>query len=300
MAEITLLGNIVCEGMVTIPGGSFAMGSDRFYPEEWPVHQVRVEQFQSVKYAVSNRDFSGFVEATGYVTTAETPLEPSAASSGLPDEYFAAGSLVFHMTEGPVPPDDARTWWRVVPGACWRRPEGPDSSLEGRQDHPVVHMTYFDALAYADWAGKSLPNEKEWEFAARAGATTTFPWGNELRPDNEAIANTWHGDFPYSNERMHYGIFTVPVGAFNPSEFGTYNMIGNVWEWTSDVFRGQHRLDRSCCVLFRPVRGQDRLVLKGGSHLCSECYCERYRPAARSPQEASSSASHIGFRCVVR
>ncbi|MCP4381383.1 MAG: formylglycine-generating enzyme family protein [Hyphomicrobiales bacterium] len=285
--------------MVAIPSGTFAMGSDDFYIEERPVHRVRVEQFQLDKYAVSNRDFAEFVQATGYRTTAETPLESSAAV-GLTEEQLAPGSLVFHMTEGPVPLDDVRAWWRFVPGASWRQPEGPGSSLDGRQDHPVVHVTYFDALAYANWAGKSLPNEKEWEFAARAGATTEFPWGNELRPGGQAVANTWHGDFPYLNDRSPDAFLTVRVDAFEPSAYGAYNMIGNVWEWTSEVFRGQHNPDRSCCAPDRPMRGQDRLVLKGGSHLCSASYCERYRPAARSPQEAGSSASHIGFRCVVR
>jgi sulfatase modifying factor 1 len=283
--------------MILISDSSASIGSDRFYPEEMHVHTVRIKPFLMDRYAVSNRDFAVFVRQTGYRTTAEIPVN-NAGTKHMPMDYFAAGSLVFRMTKGPVPLDDFRNWWAFVPGACWRHPEGPHSTLEGRQDHPVVHVSYFDALAYAEWCGKSLPSEEQWECAARAGASTEYPWGEVLSLDGQTMANTWDGEFPWRHDRVSDGIFTQPVNAFAASEYGFFNMIGNVWEWTSSYFHGSHDPAKSCCAPSRPLRDSDRMVLKGGSFLCSASYCERYRPAARSPQDVRSSASHIGFRCV--
>ncbi len=282
---------------MSVPGGSFLMGSDRFYVEERPAHPAEVDPFHIDRCAVSNRAFAAFVNDTHYVTTAETPLDPVEAPD-MPDDCLAPGSLVFQMTQGPVPLHDFQQWWRFVPDACWRHPEGPSSTLDGREDHPVVHVSYLDALTYAQWAGKSLPTEKQWEFAARAGSTADYPWGNSILRDGEPMANTWTGDFPWRHDRVKNGVFTVPVDAFEPSRFGTFNMIGNVWEWTSARFHGGHDPVRSCCAPQGPLRLGDTFVLKGGSFLCSASYCERYRPAARSPQDLRTSSNHIGFRCV--
>lgn len=265
------------------------IGSNAFYAEEQPQHLEDIDAFWIDACAVSNTDFEKFVEATGYKTTAEIPL------GGDADE---PGSLVFRMSNGPVPLDDPRKWWEIVPGACWRYPEGPNSSIEGRLDHPVMHVSYFDALAYAGWVGKSLPNEKQWEVAARSGKQTEYPWGTALQPERNVLANTWKGEFPWQHVSVTNGIFTCPVNAYEPSEYGLYNMIDNVWEWTSSRFLGPHQPERGCCAPTFDIRGSDRMTLKGGSFLCSPSYCERYRPAARSPQEASVSASHIGFRCA--
>jgi formylglycine-generating enzyme len=285
--------------MILVPDSNASIGSERYYPEEMPVHTVPVKPFLMDRYAVRNCDFAVFVRQTGYRTTAETPLDSTRANE-MPEDCFAAGSLVFQITKGPVPLDDFRNWWAFVPGACWKHPEGEHSTLEGREDHPVVHVSYIDARAYAEWCGKSLPTEEQWECAARAGASTEYPWGDVLNPDGRTMANTWVGEFPWRHDRVRNGIFTQPVNAFSASEYGLFNMIGNVWEWTSSRFRGPHDPAKSCCSPSRPLRDNDRMVLKGGSFLCSASYCERYRPAARSPQDVRSSASHIGFRCVAK
>lgn len=274
------------------------MGSDRHYPEERPAHLTKVGPFEIGVTAVTNAQFAEFVEDTGYQTTAEIPLEQDHASK-MPPEYYAPGSLVFRMTAGPVDLRDFRNWWHFVPGACWHAPEGPGSSYEDRLDHPVVHISLFDALAYANWAGLVLPSEAEWEFAARDGVTTDYPWGDELTPDGVIHANTWIGQFPWNNARTDRTPFSMPAGSFEPSRYGTYNMIGNVWEWTSDKFRANHVETGPCCTPSPPQTGEN-YVAKGGSFLCAPSYCRRYRASARSPQEARSSTSHLGFRCVRR
>ncbi|MBO0904782.1 formylglycine-generating enzyme family protein [Jiella sonneratiae] len=282
--------------MVRLEGGRFVMGSDRFYPEERPAHPVEVGPFRIDRHAVSNDDFDRFVKATGYVTTAEIPLSRE-EMPGAPAELLAAGSLVFRKTDGPVPLRDFRAWWRFVPGASWRAPEGPGSSIDGRRDHPVVHVSLHDAAAYAAWAGKTLPSEAQWEFAARAGSDTTYPWGDDFTPDGRVMANTWHGAFPFRNDRVCGPVLTCPVDAFEPSAFGLFNMIGNVWEWTATKFTASHKSPSPCCA---PGAGDGPVshVLKGGSFLCAPSYCRRYRASARSPQEARSSTNHIGFRCA--
>lgn len=284
--------------MICLVGGSFLMGSDAHYPEERPQREARVGGFQIDAFAVTNRQFAVFVADTGYKTTAELPLDP-ALLPGVSAADLAAGSLVFHMPQRPVALNDVRNWWRFVPDACWHAPEGAGSTIKGREDHPVVHVSLFDAQTYATWAGKSLPTEEEWEFAAQGGAPSEFPWGDSLSPDGTQKANTWVGQFPYQNKHHPSGTpLTVAVDQFAPNAFGLYNMIGNVWEWTCSPF--QNRPTGTCCTPQTQFRNGDHFTVKGGSHLCAPSYCRRYRSAARSPQETRSSTSHIGFRCVTR
>ena len=302
------------EGMVFVQGRTFLMGSDRHYAEEAPAHRVAVDGFWIDPDPVTNAQFERFVRATGYVTAAERPLDPS-HYPGVPRSLLMPGSLVFHPPGREVPLlDDWRHWWILEPGTCWRCPQGAGSSYRGREDHPVVHVAYADALAYAIWADKSLPSEAEWELAACGGLDDAdYAWGDEFRPAGRTMANTWHGRFPH--ERSGAGGFerTSPVRSFPPNGYGLYDMIGNVWEWTSD-FYAPHAADaaKKCCVPHNPrnLRSEmsfdpqlpqlriPRRVIKGGSHLCAPSYCRRYRPAARQGQAIDSPTSHIGFRCV--
>ena len=302
--------------MVWIPGGTFSMGSDRHYPEEAPVHRVTVDGFWMDRTPVTNREFRKFVTATGYVTVAEIAPDPKDYPGALPN-MLRAGSLVFTPPKHTIDLRDWSQWWNFKFGANWKRPYGPRSSLAGINDHPVVHVAYADAVAYAQWAGKDLPTEAEWEFAARGGLDgVEFAWGHELAPAGKQMANTWQGAFPQENLRLDGYERTSPVTAFPPNGYGLYDMIGNVWEWTGDWYTSQHNADalKSCCVPQNPRGGREdasydprlptvkipRKVLKGGSHLCAPNYCRRYRPAARHPEPVDSSMSHIGFRCVVR
>ena len=303
-------------GLVWIEGGTFRMGSDDHYPEEAPVHSATVHGFRIRPTQVTNREYADFFDATGYITVAERPLG-AADYPGAPPENLAPGSLVFTMTAGPVDLSRFDQWWTWTPGACWRHPEGPGSDLAGRADHPVVQLAYEDASAYADWAGQSLPTEAEWEFAARAGHEgRAFIWGDLPTPDGRFLANFWQGDFPYRNSEADGFAGTAPVGSFPPNDFGLHDMAGNVWEWTDDWFGDRHPddLDKPCCVPVNP-RGPDvgasydrampqikipRKVVKGGSFLCADNYCQRYRPAARRPQMVDTGMSHIGFRTVER
>ncbi len=302
--------------MIQIPGGTFRMGSDRHYPEEAPVHRVTVDAFWIDPIPVTNREFRRFVEATGHVTVAETKPDPADYPGALP-HMLKAGSLVFAPPEHPVDLRDWSQWWSFTFGATWRRPYGRGSSIKGLDEHPVVHVAYADAAAYAAWAGKSLPTEAEWEFAARGGLDQAeFAWGDELTPGGRQMANTWQGAFPFQNTKLDGYERTSPVTAFPPNAYGVHDLIGNVWEWTSDFYAPKHSADalKACCIPENPRGGPDHLsydprqpenkiprrVLKGGSHLCAPNYCRRYRPAARHAQPVDTSSSHIGFRCVRR
>ena len=298
--------------MVAIPGGVFTMGSDDHYPEERPARRVEVSAFRIARTQVTNAAYADFVAATGYVTVAERPLEP-ADFPGAPAENLVPGSMVFQRTSGPVDLRHLSQWWAWAPGACWRHPEGPGSDLAGREDHPVVHVAFEDAAAYATWAGLDLPTEAEWERAARGGLEgAAFAWGDAPERAGEALANFWHGDFPW-RAAAGYGR-TSPVGSFPPERFGLADMAGNVWEWTSDWYAAGASGSAGCCVPRDPRGGDEagsrdpaqpqfpvpRRVVKGGSFLCADSYCMRYRPAARRPQPVDTGMSHIGFRCVAR
>jgi formylglycine-generating enzyme len=293
------------EGMVSLAGGTFLMGSDAFYPEEGPVREARVGPFQLDRYAVTNRHFAEFVKATGYVTIAERALDPD-DFPGADLSGVEPGSLVFTPTAGPVDLRDWRQWWRWVPGASWRHPHGPGSDLDGLADHPVVQVCFADASAYAEWVGKRLPTEAEWEFAARGGLeSATYEWGEEPNGPHRLHANTWQGRFPYRNAGANGWVGTAPVGSFAPNGFGLHDMTGNTWEWTSDYWTDRHAAEQSCVCGPSAARASrepggvtPRRVLKGGSHLCAPEYCLRYRPAARSPQAEDSATTHIGLRCA--
>ncbi|MET0888415.1 MAG: formylglycine-generating enzyme family protein [Mycetocola sp.] len=283
-----------------IEGGRFLMGSEQFYEDERPVVEVAVGPFEIDRSPVTNAEFARFVEESGYLTVAERPLE-GPEFDHLPPLERAPGSLVFVGTPGPVDLSNWRAWWRWVQGANWRHPRGPDSGISEKANHPVVQVALADAEAFAVWAGRRLATEAEWEYAARGGLVgTTYAWGEDPHPNGTLMANTWQGAFPYSNTGAHGWAGTSPVGAFPPNGFGLNDMIGNVWEWTSSAYTSTHHAPgHSCCsgTLGDEPDG-NRMVLKGGSHLCAPEYCLRYRPAARSPQTADTSTSHIGFRCV--
>lgn len=306
----------LASSMTWIAGGTFLMGSDRFYPEEQPAHHASVEGFWIETCPVTAAEFGRFVAATGYVTVAERPLDP-VAYPGADPALLVPGSLVFRRPDRPVPLHDYRAWWAYVPGASWRHPEGPGSTLYGHEDHPVTQVAYEDALAYARWAGRDLPTEAEWEFAARGGLDgAAYVWGDEFEPDGRPRANTWQGRFPWENLLLDGYEGTSPVGAFPANGYGLYDMAGNVWEWTSDIFAPRHAPGRAkpCCAPDSrrvPSGGRTapssedprvvaRRVIKGGSHLCAPNYCLRYRPAARQGETVDTSTGHLGFRCVRR
>jgi sulfatase modifying factor 1 len=296
-----------------IPSNTFLMGSEDFYPEERPVHRVAVDGFWIDERPVTGGEFRRFVRETGYVSFCERPLDPTDYPDADP-KLLVPGSLVFRKTAGPVDLRDYRNWWEYVPGAYWKRPEGPGSTINGRDRHPVVHVAFEDAEAYASWAGKELPTEAEWEYAARGGLEgSVFAWGDEHFPEGKPMANSWQGEFPWQNLKHDGFEGTSPVGSFPPNGYGLYDMTGNVWEWTSDFFTPRHQNDveNACCAPRNPrVAGIEhgfsegetipRRVIKGGSHLCAPNYCLRYRPAARQGEALDTSTGHIGFRCVVR
>jgi formylglycine-generating enzyme required for sulfatase activity len=305
--------------MVWVPGGTFQMGSNDFYPEERPVHPVAVDGFWMDEHAVTNAEFRRFVQATGYRTLAERPPNPAEYPDADP-ALLVPGALVFRRPPQRVSvhhPGAYQAWWAYVPGACWRHPAGPGSTLAGRERHPVVQVAYADAAAYAQWAGKVLPTEAEWERAARGGLDgAVFVWGDEFAPRGRMLANTWQGEFPWQNLKTDGYEGTSPVGAFPPNRYGLYDMAGNVWEWTTDFYTPHHpdAAAEACCSPRNPraesaaqsyAAGQPgaqipRRVLKGGSHLCAPNYCLRYRPAARQGEAVDTATSHIGFRCIVR
>ena len=301
--------------MLLVPAGTFRMGSDAHYPEEAPARDVDIDEFLMDRNPVTTRQYADFVEATGYATVAERPLDP-ADFPGAPPENLVPGSLVFTMTPGPVDLRHFSQWWTWTPGASWKQPDGPRSPRERRDEDPVVHVAYEDAEAYAAWAGKVLPTEAEWERAARGGLDgTTYVWGDAREADGERLANYWHGDFPW-RPAEGYGCRS-PVGSFPANGYGLHDMAGNVWEWTSDWYAERAEVDdeqQPCCAPRNPAGGDveasydpaqpqfriPRKVIKGGSYLCADSYCLRYRPAARRPQMVDTGMSHIGFRCVLR
>ncbi len=292
------------------------MGSDQHYKEERPVHRVSVDGFWVDRTPVTNGEFRKFVEATAHVTFAEIPPDPKDYPGALP-HMLRAGSLVFTSPNHQVDLRDWSQWWSFTFGANWQQPYGPGSSIRGLDDHPVVHVAFKDAEAYATWAGKELPTEAEWEFAARGGLDgAEFAWGDQFNPDGQHRANTWQGSFPFENLKLDGYERTSPVTTFLPNGYGSYDMIGNVWEWTTDWYSSGHEPDeqKSCCIPVNPRGAREdasydpcqpqikipRKVLKGGSHLCAPNYCRRYRPAARHAEPIDTSTSHVGFRCVVR
>jgi formylglycine-generating enzyme required for sulfatase activity len=306
-------------GMVWLDGGTFRMGSNSHYAEEAPARTVRVTGFWIDPTPVTNAAFARFVQATGYVTTAERPIDP-ALYPGVEPELLLPGAIVFRPTDGPVDLGDFRQWWHYVAGACWRRPEGPGSDIRDRLDHPVVHVTFEDAMAFAEWCGKTLPTEAMWEYAARGGLDEAeYCWGDDLHPDGRIMANTWHGRFPYENTDPDGRTRTSPVGSYPANGYGLFDMAGNVWEWTTDWHTDRHAPDaapnpaKPCCVPenprggtregsidpFAPELGIPRKTVKGGSFMCSPDYCLRYRPAARQGQAVDTAIQHLGFRCVV-
>jgi formylglycine-generating enzyme required for sulfatase activity len=277
------------------------MGSERFYPEERPVRQVAVSGFWIDRHPVTVAEFRRFVKATGHVTWAEQPP----LASDYPDadpELLVPGSLVFRKPAGRVEPVDVRDWWSWTPGADWRHPEGPESNVGGRERHPVTHVALADAEAYAAWAGKALPGEAEWEYAARGGLDgATYTWGEVFAPKGRMMANTWQGEFPWQNTCADGFEGTSPVERYPSNGYGLYDMAGNVWEWTTDTFDAPSPMSGSACCPPEPAdAGYARKVIKGGSHLCAPNYCLRYRPAARQVETIDTTTSHIGFRCIVR
>ncbi|HEV7222505.1 MAG TPA: SUMF1/EgtB/PvdO family nonheme iron enzyme [Pirellulales bacterium] len=294
------------EGMAWIPPGKYSMGSAyEPFGDARPIHAVELDGFWMDKHPVTNRQFAAFVEATDYVTVAE--LKPEAKDfPDVPPEALVPGSLVFVPSEGPVPLDNIARWWAFLPGASWRHPEGPESDIEGREDHPVVQVCFFDAEAYAEWAGKRLPSEAEWEYAARGGLTQKpYVWGDEFRPDGRFMANSWQGRFPYQNTKQDGWTRTSPVGTFAANGFGLFDMAGNVWQWCSDWYRPDYYANSPAKDPQGPIDSFDphepgipKRVQRGGSFLCSDQYCSRYMPGGRGKGALDTGASHIGFRCV--
>ncbi len=303
----------IAKNMVWIGGGKSTIGSDFHYLEEKPAVEIELNGFWMDPHPVTNRQFQEFIDATGYVTQAETAPD-AIAYPEIPPEQLKAGSAVFVQPESTavdlsaaVDLSDPLSWWEFVEGACWKNPLGRESDLEGKENHPVVHISFLDAIAYAEWAKKQIPTEREWEFAARGGIMgAEFVWGNELKPDGQTMANIWKGTFPYENLKPDPP-GTSPIFTYPPNGYGLFDMCGNVWEWTSDFYSAQKP---SSCGGSSSKKGNEenqamsqrmsQRVIKGGSFLCSENYCTRYRPSARIPETEDTSTNHLGFRCILR
>lgn len=302
--------------MVWIPGGKFLMGSNHHYPEEAPAHLVSVNGFWMDRSPVTNEQFAKFVAETNHVTFCEKDADKGLYPNADP-EMLKAASVVFVSPNKPVDLKNHYLWWNFIQGANWRHPQGPGSSIADRMDHPVVHVSLADVMAYAEWAGKSLPTEAEWEFAAKGGLEDKeFAWGDDLTPEGKHFANTWQGEFPWQNLSEDGFNGTSPVTSFPANGYDLFDMIGNVWEWTADWYAARHPDEKvkACCIPKNP-RGPNedqsfdphhptmkigRKVMKGGSHLCAPNYCRRYRPSARMAQPVDTATSHLGFRCIVR
>ena len=306
------------EGMAYIPAGNFQMGSKdtQARADESPIHNVQIAAFWMDQTEVTNTQFKAFVDATGYVTTAEQKPDWEELKKELPpgtpkpnDSLLQAASLVFIPTQGPVNLNDYGAWWQWRPQANWRQPRGIGSSIADKMDHPVVHISWYDAQAYANWVGKRLPTEAEWEWAARGGnQENRYPWGNELLDSGVSKANIWEGEFPYQNTQTDQFFYTAPVGSFEPNAYGLYDMAGNVWEWCSDWydFTYYERLKNLKAVNpkgpeapydpYQPYLKQK--VMRGGSFLCNDAYCSGYRVAARMKSTPDTGLHHTGFRLV--
>jgi len=301
--------------MVRIVGGEFAMGSEDFYKDEGPVRRVAVDSFWIDPAPVTNAQFAAFVEDTGFVTEAEKAPDPE-MYPGAQSEDLVPGALVFLMPPGPVHLGDFRQWWAWTPGAHWHHPLGPGSTVADMANHPVVQVSYGDAMAYTTWADCELPTEAEWEYAARGGLDGgTFTWGDHDPQETSPLANTWQGGFPYENTQLDGWTRTSPVGTFPPNGYGLFDMAGNVWEWTDDWYAAERPepgtgpdsgpsatggAREASFDANQPEIAIPRKVVKGGSHLCTPQYCYRYRPAARQPQMIDTAMSHLGFRCIRR
>ena len=314
-------GSPPARDMVWIPGGTFRMGSDDHYPEERPVHEVAVDGFWMDEHQVTVIEFRRFVKATGYVTRRRAAARARRLPGRRPGAARAGLARLPGRPAGRSTSTTTGTGGIGCPGRSWRHPEGPGSDLDGRDRHPVVHVAYEDATAYAAWAGKDLPTEAEWEFAARGGLDgAVYTWGDEFAPKGRMMANTWQGEFPWQNLLTDGYAGTSPVKSFPPNGYGLFDMAGNVWEWTTDFYTPTHpeEVVHACCGAVgtagepagdvagrlvrvgRPGEQFPRMVVKGGSHLCAPNYCLRYRPAARQAQSVETSTAHIGFRCIVR
>lgn len=316
--DITFSGDTSTKNMVLIPGGIFEMGGDNEQADadEYPKHQVQVHAFYMDVKPVTNAQFRKFVEATGYVTTAEQKPDWEEMKKTLPpgtpkpdESLLIPAALVFHQTSGPVPLNNVSQWWQWVPGANWKHPHGPGSSIGGKDEYPVVQVSWYDAMAYCKWAGKRLPTEAEWEYAARGGLKNNiYPWGNEHISAGKPKANSWEGKFPYLNTKKDGYAGLAPAGSFAPNGYGLYDMAGNVWEWCSDWYDADYYKSFSGTLAVDPKGPQEshdpmdpytpKRSLRGGSFLCNDSYCSGYRVARRMKSSPDTGLEHTGFRCV--